>query len=225
MAKFCENCGRPLNEEESCFCQPTTVSNQSSATGANNVQNFFYSLWRIVLAFSKNPIHVVCEHANSKNWMAASVFILITAIFQGVAAISVYSSYQVYGYIARDNGTIFFKTFVIELLLFGAIAFALFCFSRLFNRSNSDLVKTYTAIGISAIPLAAAAIVISILNLAFTDLTLMITDFARAFTLVCVILAMKNIDKIHKEELLVFIGAFTAASFGLVSIILNKLFY
>lgn len=226
MAKFCGNCGKPLVEGETCACQLQAASTGTAfSTGTSDPKVFFKSLLDTILAFSKKPIAVVAENGEKKNWIGASIFILIAAIFQGLSVVTSYMGSDLSKYAKPNYAEMFIKRFFIQLILFVVLALALFCFSKLFNKSQNDMVKTYSAVGIATIPIAASAIIVSLLDFAFTELDGTITNFAMIFALFTVLFAHKAIDKIKKDETMVFIASFSIAAYFFASMIMDKIVY
>lgn len=220
MEMFCANCGKQLNKGESCNCKQAKSKDNSLNAGTTDVKAFSMGLWNTVLSFSKNPIGVVCGNVNSSNIVTASAFIVLTAFFQAISGpISYFKA------VRKLDLTMFFKPFIIHLLLFGAIVLALYGFSKLVNKSKSDLMRTFTAVGIAAIPMAAAAVVTFVLSIVISDLDSIIMTFARVFTFFTVLMAIKQIDQIKKEEYLIYIAALTGASYSFANLVLYRLFY
>lgn len=217
MAKYCGNCGIPLSQ--GCTCQPIVNIKNPSGFSPNNLSVFFLFLWNTVLAFPKNPIGVAYESAISKNWPAASVIIVIAAIFQA-------TSIMIMHYRRRSTPDFpsFMTAFIIELILLGGVAAAIFGFSKLVNKSNNDFVISYTATGIAMTSFAAASILVSFLSFFFTELNAAILGFARVFTLFTVVMAIKVIDQIKKENILVYIASLTAAAYYLSNLVLTRIF-
>jgi hypothetical protein len=209
MGRYCVYCGNMLNEGTQCICQRTNV-HPGRVNPRKDPQVYFSSLQSTLTSFHKNPVNVVCQNVDYGNWVAAAVVLAVAVIFQAFTTLIIQLKFSSY-----VHSGIFIKSFIIEALLLSVVILALCSFSRFFNQGNSNLQSIFILFGVSAIPYAAASIVTCLLSIVLFGLNETILTFAKVYTLLTALLAMKRIDGIKREETLLLIGASTAAVYML----------
>lgn len=86
MAKFCTNCGRPLNEGEVCNCVANTVATASSKASFDAKDSMNVVMTLIKGLFTK-PVEAIKEYINSDNTILSSILIVLSGIATGLFGI------------------------------------------------------------------------------------------------------------------------------------------
>lgn len=174
MAKFCTNCGKKLEEGQTCECTRVSVASNG---------NLFNECLEIAKNFFKKPIDTLKENVEESKLYHALIMLGINGIAMGlftmVMAKSLYSTMLLksgYGSLMSLAKTqvkipylkIFFVTFIVTVIIELLIASFSYLISNKIFKNNTSIKKMITLFGFSTIILSAAiiiAVIFSFINI------------------------------------------------------------
>ena len=170
MAKFCTNCGKKLEEGQTCECIKVSVASN---------ENLFNECLEIAKNFFKKPIDTLKENVEESKLYHALIMLGINGIAMGlftmVMAKSLYSTMLLksgYGSLMSLAKTqvnipylkIFFVTFIVTVVMELLIASFSYLISNKIFKNNTSIKKMITLFGFSTIILSAAIIIAAIFS-------------------------------------------------------------
>lgn len=96
MAKFCTNCGKPLDESGVCSCQKNTKENSGET---KNFGEYFNKIMDIAKGLVKTPNDIAKKYVSEKNYIEGMIMIalasLVLSLFVLVCAKQIFTSNMV----------------------------------------------------------------------------------------------------------------------------------
>lgn len=168
MAKFCTNCGKKLEEGQTCECTKTVVASNG---------NLFNECLEIAKNFFKKPIDTLEENVDESKLTHAFIMLGVNGIAMGLFMMAIAKS--LYSIMFAGYGSlmslaaaqvkipyvkIFFITFVVTIIVECLITLCSYLLSDKLFKGNTNIKKMITLFGFSSIIMSAATIVAAILS-------------------------------------------------------------
>ena len=202
MAKYCTKCGKKLEEGEVCNCEEILKTNNIDFTGS------FTKLINLVKGLFTNPIKVIKEFKNEKNFSLAIIVTIITSLIVSLFMLmlvkywyqeTVTSTYM-FGY-NRVVDIPYFKYFIIYFILLLASSFV---YALVYYLVNNKIFKVKISYQSAFNILASLAIylafgtVIAVITSVFTlTISLIFIVIAALFNIIVLTLTNKEVLKLN----------------------------
>lgn len=217
MAKFCENCGKQLEEGEICSCNESTVNQQqqNQKVSPNRIGEYFKRLFKVALNSVKTPSEMLGKYVGVSDFEVGIGFIVIQAIvislFMVVLFHKFYSMINGLGYIGSilglgsDNShlvKVFFLTIIVSLIISFAFAGVLLFISKVVFKQNIDIKKAICVAGakcLAAAPFTIIAILITFINI---SIGFFILSLGTILGYYFVLVALKSVVNLDSNKLI-----------------------
>lgn len=166
MAKFCTNCGKPLEDGKCPSC-----SNKSIKTNSNVFVDSLKKYFDLLKRSFKEPVDVLKENNTDDNFIVALISIALSSIFCGLFMCGYIKS--LLGVFSNFVSIPYFKIFIYGFILIAVIlsitALAGYLiFGKLF-KGETTLKKMFVWVGLSSFMLTIALALIAILSFISLD--------------------------------------------------------
>ena len=217
MNRFCENCGRPLQEGEVCNCTANNMNNNTINNNMNNTTNNYIinntsnmnntsinnvktnNTSSTIIDILKNifikPTEVLKNNINDNNLIIGIIIIIITCIIKSIdIVLSTYIAYSKLGtleYTSAPNYFItFIKAFSLSVVRYIAIIAMIYLVINIIFKDKVSWKKLVVAVGISLIVIIFGNILYCMLDFSDAKITTYIVDYISSFITIfnCIIL-------------------------------------
>ena len=206
MTKYCTNCGKKLNEGETCECINNTKEN------SKEISDVLQQGVNIATSFINKPIDTAKKYLNGENFTLSIIFVAISSILASIfMLLSVKEVYSLffnsfafgYDFLASEIPyfRVFMTTFVFTLGFYFLETLVLWLFIDKLTNKRIDYKKTFNIIGLLSI-YNSIVILISILGI-YVSIYIVLLLFIAALilNLTSLTLILKEFIKIDVNKL------------------------
>ncbi len=175
MAKFCQYCGKPLEEGTLCNCEESVAAQAAAADASSNsaaptgggfgdkLKIAFHNLIPFVKSYFKSPVDSTKSALDNNDLPLASLFVAIQAILSGLLVFFAVKGMlgSMGGYVKVPFFSLFFYGLLAVLLSFFTAALAIFLIGK-FMKVSIRFSSAVIACGVGAILPTICAVVLTL---------------------------------------------------------------
>lgn len=176
MAKFCQYCGKPLDEGVACNCEESVAAQSAASDSSSNsaaptqgggigdkLKIAFHNLIPFVKSYCKSPVDSTRSALENNDLPLASLFVAIQAILSGLMVFFAVKGLlgPMGGYVKVPFFSLFFYGLLAVVLSFFTAALAIFLIGKVMKVSVS-FTSAVIACGVGAILPTVCAVVLTL---------------------------------------------------------------
>lgn len=237
MAKFCTNCGKPLEEGKVCDCKKNAEKKEIEQSANSIVEDYFHTFLEIVKGIFTKPVTTIKEYSTKENFGFACIALLVNAIISGLfmycyvkEGTNAVGSIFGYGSLVTANINVSFVEILLQGMLFMLVGFVvsagmIYLLAGPLFKSNMDFKKVISLTGVCSIFTLITTLIAIIFVFISMKLATILLLVAGAFYFTYLYHGMTEISNLDKNKMAyVYVPALSVAAFVVVYILPKILF-
>ena len=246
MNHFCPNCGRPLTEGETCYCNMGNVTYQGNEVNStlpqenrtvqNNTPNnsnntvdisvYFKDILEVLKTIFVKPVEAIKNFVVDNKFISGIILIFIAAIISGLYSIALYKSvgFEIY---KPNYAKAFFDAFFNDLIISASLIGVLYLGLVALLKTNVTIKKIINIVAISLVTMICADVLKSILVFSDANVMTFIRSYIGTFAEVCryiiLVYCLRDVVGLDKNKLFIALPSIIVSSYCIVDI-LDKIF-